>query len=201
MSINRWIWTKRWNIYKIEHYSVIKKEWNDVIYSNMDGPRDYYTKWSKSVQSLICVQLCDPMDCSTPGLPVHHQLLELTQLMSIESLMPSNHFTLCHPLLLSSNFPASGFFLRSQFFAWGEHSIGASASVLPMHIQGWFPLGFTGLISLLSKRLSRVFSSITVQKASILQCSAFFMVPLSHPHVTTGNKPTALTLWTFVSEV
>ena len=80
----------------------------------------------------------------------------------------------CHPAISSSvipfsclqSFPASGSFPMSQFFASGGQSIGvsASASVLPMNIQGWFPLGLTGWISLLSKGLSRVFSSTTVQK-------------------------------------
>ena len=56
-----------------------------------------------SVQLLSHVRLCDPMDCSTPGFPVHHQLPELLKLMSIESVMPSNHFILCHPLLLLSS--------------------------------------------------------------------------------------------------
>ena len=87
--------------------------------------------------------------------------------MPIESVMRSNHLILCHLLLLlPSIFPASGSFPMSQFFASGGQSIGASASasVLPMYIQGWFPLGLTGLISLLSKGLSRVFSSTTVQR-------------------------------------
>ena len=59
-----------------------------------------------SVQLLSALTLCDPMDCSTPGLPVHHQLLELAQLKSIESVMPSKHLILCHPLLLPSVFPS-----------------------------------------------------------------------------------------------
>ena len=81
----------------------------------------------------------------------------------------------CHPTISSSvtpfsscppSFPASGSFPLSQLFPWGGQSIGASASasVLPMNIQGWFPLELTGLISLQSKGLSRVFSSTTVQK-------------------------------------
>ena len=85
-----------------------------------------------------------------------------------------------------------------QFFALGGQSIGASASVLPMNIQDWFPLGLTGLISLLSKGLSRVFSNTTVQKH--LQHSAFFIVQLSHLYVTTG-KTIALTRWTIVGKV
>ena len=89
----------------------------------------------------------------------------------------------------------------SQLFSLSAQSIGTSASisVLPVNIQGWFPLGFTGLISLLSKAFSRVFSNHS-SKASFVQCSAFFMVQLSHPYMTTG-KTIALTIWTFVGKV
>ena len=79
------------------------------------------------------------------------------------------------------------FFPVSRLFTSCGQSIGASASVLPMNIQGWFPLGLTGLISLLPKRCSRVFSSTTLW-SSILQCSAFFMVQLSHLYMTTRTK-------------
>ena len=97
-------------------------------------------------------------------------------------------------------FPASGSFPVSQLFTSGGQSVraAASASVLPMNIQDLFPLGLTGLISLLSKGLSRVFSSTTVWKH--LWGSAFFMVQLSHLYTTTG-KTIALTKWTFVSKV
>ena len=102
----------------------------------------------------------------------------------------------CHPTISSSvvpfssclqSFPASGSFARSQFFASGGQSIGASASasVISLNTQSWFHLGLTGLISLQSKGLSRVFSNIG-SKASI-QHSAFFIVQLSHPYVTTGK--------------
>ena len=85
--------------------------------------------------------------------------------MPIELVMPSNHLILCHPFSSCPQFfPASGSFPVSWLFASCGQNIGASASVLPMNIQGWFPLGFTGLISLLSKGLSRVFSNTTVQK-------------------------------------
>ena len=113
-----------------------------------------------------CPTLCDPMDCSTPGFAVHHQLLELAQTC------PSSWW--CHPTISSSvvpfssclqSFPESASFQISQFFAPGGRSIGVSAStsVLPMNIQDWPPLGWTGWISLQSKRLS-VFSNTTVQK-------------------------------------
>jgi len=102
------------------------------------------------------------------------------------------HSTISYPVVPFStclqSFPASGSFPMSQFFESGGQSIriSALASVLPMSIQDWFPLGLTGLISLQSKGLSRVFSNNHISKASILQCSAFFMVKLSHPYMTTG---------------
>ena len=115
----------------------------------------------------------------------------------------------CHPTISTSvihysclqSCPASGSFPMSQFFASDGQGIGASAtaSVLSMNIQNWFPLGLTGWISLQSKGLSRVFSNTTA-KASILQCSAFFKVQLSHPYLTIG-KTIALTKWTIVGKV
>ena len=112
-----------------------------------------------------CLTLCDPMGCSMRGFTVLHHLLELAQTQV--------HW--CHPTVSSSvvpffsclqSCPASGSFLMSQLFASGSQSIGASASasVLLMNIQDWFPLGLTGLISLQSRGLSRVFSNTTVQK-------------------------------------
>ena len=91
----------------------------------------------------------------------------LLKLMSTDSMMPSNHLILCRPcLLLLSIFPSSGSFPVSQLFTSGSQSIGASASasILLMSIQDWFPSGLTGLISLQSKGLLRVFSSTAVQK-------------------------------------
>ena len=91
----------------------------------------------------------------------------LLKLMSIVSVMPSNHLILCCPLFLPpSIFPGISFFSNEWFFTSSGQSIGvsASASVLPMNIQDWFPLGLTGWIFLQSKRLSRVFSNTTIQK-------------------------------------
>ena len=87
--------------------------------------------------------------------------------MSLESVMLSIHLILCHPpFFCPQSFPASGLLPMSWLFASGGQSIGvsASASVLPVTIQGWFPLGLTGLVSLQSKGLSGVFSSTTVRK-------------------------------------
>ena len=121
--------------------------------------------------------------------------------MSIKSMMDIQS---SHPLsspFPALSFPASGSFQISWIFASGGQSIGASAfaSVLPMNIQDWFPLGLTSLISLQSKGLSRVFSSTTI-KVSIVRYSAFFMLQLSHQYMTTG-KTIALTTWTFISKV
>ena len=127
--------------------------------------------------------------------------LILFKLMSIESVMPSNHLILCRPLLLlPSIFPSINVFSSESAFCirWPKYWSFTSAQVLPMNIQSWFPLGLTGLISLLSKGLSRVFSSTTVWKH--LWWSALFMVQLSHPYMTTG-KTIALTIWTFVGKV
>ena len=100
------------------------------------------------------------------------------------------------------SFPASGSLLMSRLFRSGGQSIGGSvsASVLPMNTQDWSPLGWTGWISLQSRGLSRVFSNTTVQEHQPLRCSAFFIVQLLHPHMTTG-KNIALTGWNFVNKV
>ena len=93
--------------------------------------------------------------------------LSLLKLMSIESVMPSNHLMLCHLLLLlASIFPSIRIFSNESALHISDQTIGASASasVLPMNIQSWFPLGLTDLISLLSKGLSGVFYSTTAQK-------------------------------------
>ena len=113
-----------------------------------------------------CPTLCNPMNRSTPGLPVRHQLSEF-KLPSIESAMPSNHLICCRPLfLVPSNFPSIRDFSNESALCtrWPKYCSSASASVLPMNIQDWFPLGWTSWISLQSKGLSRVFSNATVQK-------------------------------------
>ena len=131
------------------------------------------------------------MDCSTPGFAVPHYLPEFTQVhvhCIVDAIQTSQ------PLLLSS---PSAFKLsqhQGRLFALGGQSIGASASVLPMNTQDWFPLGLTGWISLQSKGLSSLQHHSS--KASILWHSAFFMVQLPHPYMTTG-KTIALTLQHF----
>ena len=145
------------------------------------------------VRSLSCVQLI-----VTPWTAARQASLSFTiswnllKLMSTESVMPSNHLFLCYPFSsYHHSFPTSGSFPMSWLFPSSSQSVGssASASVLPMNIQGWFLLGLTGLISLQPKGLSRVFFSHT----SNTFCSAFFMVQLSHLYMTTG-KIIALTI-------
>ena len=149
----------------------------------------YSVMFSSVTQS--CSTLCDPMDCSTPGLLIHHQLPVLTQTHVHwvgDAIQPS------HPVIPFSfrlqAFPASRCFQMSQLFTSDGQSIGVSASttVLPMNIQDWFPLEWTGWISLQSKGLLRVFSNTTVQKHQ------FFGAQLSsqsnfHIHTWLLEKP------------
>ena len=139
-----------------------------IQYDARELPNKTVVCIGQSVQSLSCVQLF-----AAPWTAAHQALLSITSSWSLLRLMPTNCW--CHPAISSSvspfsscfqSFPASGSFLRSQFFASGGQSIvvSASTSVLPMNIQHWFPLWLTGLISLQSKGLSRVFSNTTVQK-------------------------------------
>ena len=124
------------------------------------------------------------MDRRTAYFPVFHQLPELAQTHIHQVGVPSNHPIFCHPLLLLlSILPSVRIFSKSHCFTSGGQSIGASASasVLPMSIQDQFPLELTGLISLQSKGLSRVFSNTTVQKHQF--CSTqLFLEFNSHIH-------------------
>ena len=131
-----------------------------------------------------CPTFCDPMECCTPGFPVHHQLLDLAQ-THVHWVSDAIHFSSCF-----QSFPASGSFPISQLFSSGGQNIGVSAlaSVLPINIQNGFPLGLTGLISLLSKALSRVFSSTTVQKHQFFGAQLFLWYN-SHIHTWLLEKP------------
>ena len=132
-----------------------------------------------------CPNLCDPMNCSTPGLPVHHQLPEFTQTHVYQvgdAIQPSSSvvpFSSCPQSL-----PASESFPMSQLFTWGGQSIGVSAlaSVLLKNTQDWSPLEWTGWTSLQSKGLSRVFSNTTVQKHQFFGTQ---LSPQSNSHIHT----------------
>ena len=144
-----------------------------------------------------CPILCDPMNCSTPGLSVHQQLPEFTQIQVhrvSDAFQPSYPLSSPSPPVFNS-FQASGSFKMSQFFPSVGQRFGASAlaSVLISFRMDWLDLlAVQGTL----KSLLQCHNS----KASICHCSAFFMVQLSHPYMTTG-KTIALTRRTFVSKV
>ena len=151
----------------------------------------------------LCPTLCDHMDCSMSGLPVHHQLPEFTQIMSIELVMPSNHLILCHALL----------FLPSIF---RSNRVFSNESALCIRWPKYWSLSFNispsnehpGLISFRMDRLDLLAVQGTLKgllqhhssKASVLRCSAFFTVQLSYPYMTT-RKTIAWTRQTFVGKV
>ena len=165
-------------IHSFMHYALQVQEENTIQFSPV---------------SQSCPTLHTPMDhstrhpCPSPALGVYSNSCPLSWW--------------CPPTISFSVVPFSS--SLQSFPASGGQSIGASASAsvfIIMNIQDWFPLGLTGLISLQTKGLSRVFSNTTVQKSSILWHSAFFIVRLSHPYMTT-EKTIALTIWTFVDKV
>ena len=142
------------------------------------------------------------MNSSTPGLPVHHQLLEFTQLTSIESVMPSSHLILGRPLLLPPISPSIRVFFSESVLhiRWPKNwtfsfNIGPSnehSGLISCRMDWLDVLAVQGTLKSLLQHHS--------SKASILWCSAFFIVQLSHPYMTTG-KSIALTRWTFVDKV
>ena len=159
-----------------------------------------HVQFSSVTQS--CPSLCDPMDCSTPGFPVHHYSQSLLKLMSIELVMPSNHLILCHPLfLLPSIFPSFRIFskdsvLRIRWPKYWSFSFSISPSneysgLISFRIE-WFDL-------LAVQGTLKSFLQHHSSKASILQCSAFFIVQFSHPYMTT-RKTIALTRQTLLAK-
>ena len=141
--------------------------------------------------SQLCPTLCDPMNHSTPGLPVHHQLPKFTQTHVHESMMPSSHPILCHPLLLLPPiFPSIRVFSNESALCirWPKY-LSFSFNISPSS-------GYSGLISFRRDWLDLLAVQGTLKsllqyhssKASILQHSAFFIVQLSHPYMSTGKK-------------
>ena len=147
-------------LFKTSKKFFFKAHWNIIFLSDI-----YSVQFSSFAQ--LCPTLCDPMDCSTPGFPVLHQFPELAQthVHQVGDAIKPSH-SLLSPSPVFSLSQCQSLFQMSQFFPSDGQSIGvsASASALLMNIQNWFPLGWTGWISLLPKRLSRVFSNTTVQK-------------------------------------
>ena len=150
-----------------------------------------FSQFSSVAQS--CPTLCDPMDCSMPGLPVHHPLPEFTQTHVHwvgDATQPS------HPVvpfyLLPSIFPSIRVFSNESVLhiRWPNIGVSVSTSVLPMNSQASFPLGWTGwILDLLAvQRTLKSFLQHHSSKASILWFSAFFTVQISHPYVTTEKN-------------
>ena len=151
------------------------------VEENFPENKEYFSSVMQSRPSL-----CNPTDCSTPGFPVHHQLLALTQThvhWVSDAIQPSYPTILLPP----SIFPSIRVFSNESVFHIRWPKYWSFASVLSMNIQGWFPLGLTGWISLQSKGLSRVFSNTTVRKH---QFFSFLYGPTLIPiHDYWGKKP------------
>ena len=168
------------------------------------GPTGYprmSVQFSSAAQ--LCMSLCNPMDCTTPGLPVHHHSQSLLKLMSIESVMSSYHLSLCCPLLLlPSIFPSIRVFFNESALQIRQPKYRSfSFSISPSNEYSGlisFRMNWVDLLAVQGtpKSLLQYHNS----KASILRHSAVFMVQLSHPHTTT-RKTIALTRRTFVGKV
>ena len=210
---------KMWYIYTMEYNSAIKKNkimsfaatWMDleIIILNEISQRKTNIIWYHlSVQFSHSVMFdCNPMDGSTSAFPVHHRLPEFTQTHAhwvSDAIQPSH--------LLSSPSPHAFNLSQHQgLFKWvsSSHQVAkvlelqlqhpSAKEILPMNIQDWSPLGWTGWISLPTKGLSSLLQHHS-SKASILQHSTFFIVLLSHPYMTTV-KTIALTRQTFAGKV
>ena len=176
----------------------IKKIINAVLVNQLSKNKikqkssDLY--WSVQFSSVAqsCPTLCDPMNHSTPGLPVHHHLPEFTQThvhQVHDAIQPSHSLSSPSPPALNP-FPASESFPLSQLFAWGGQSTGASAlaSFLPKNSPGWSPSEWTGWISLQFNRLSGVFSHTTVQKHQFFSAQPSSQSN-SHIHTWPQEKP------------
>ena len=150
-----------------------------------------------------CPTVCDPMNRSMPGLPIHHQLQSLPKLMSIESVMPSNHLILCRPLLLLPSI-----FLSIRVFSnesalcirWPKYW-SFTFNIIPSNeLPGLISFRMDWLDLLAVQGILKSLLQHHSSKASILLHSAFVIVQLSHPYMTTG-KTITLTRWTFVGKV
>ena len=163
--------------------------------------RSCSVQFSSVTQS--CQTLCDPMGCSTLGFPVHHQLPSLLKLMPIDSVMPSNHLVLCHPLLLlPSIFSSIRVFSNESALCmkWPKYW-SFSFSIIPSkEIPGLISFRMDWLDLLAVQGTLKSLLQHHSSKASILRHSAFFTAQLSHPYMTTG-KTIALTRRTFVGKV
>ena len=150
-------------------------------------PNNFFS-FSSVAQS--CPILCDPMNRSTPGLPVHHKLPEFTQTSIIESVMPSSHLILCRPLLLLPPIPPSIRLLSNEptlCMRWPKYWSFSFSSISSKEIPGLISFRMDWLDLLAVQGTLKSLLQHHGSKASILQRSAFFTVQLSHPYMTTGN--------------
>ena len=162
---------------------------NNVSFPRNCSHYDFFLNYV-AVQLLSCVWLCDPMVlqqdrllCPPLSLRVCSDSCPLSWWCCLTISPSAASFSSC-----PQSFPTSGYFPKSRLFISGGQSIGASASVLPMNIQGWFPLGLTGLISLQSKRLSGVFSNTIVQKHQFFSSQPSSLSSF-HIHILLLEKP------------
>ena len=181
-------WPKYWSFsFSINEYSGLiffRIDWFDVL--GLQGTLESLLhRLTMNLSSVNSVQsLSRVLLFATPWTAAHQASLSITKsqsllkLMSLESVMPSNHLILCCPLFLPQSFQASGTSPMTQFFASGGQRIGVSASA-SMNIQDRFPSGWTGLISLQSKGLSKVFSNTTVQKYQFFGAQFSYNSPVS----------------------
>ena len=154
---------------KVASDNSLYSKWCVVVVQSLSQLLLFVTPWTAACQDFLSFTIS----------------WSLLKLMFIESVMPSNHLILCHPLLhLPSVFPSIKVFSNIKVFSSvsGDQSIGASALLLPLNIQGWFLLRLTGLISLQFKGLSRVFSNTTVQKHQFLSLSLLYGPTLTSMH-------------------
>ena len=156
-----------------------------------------------SVQFSLVLSLCDPMDCSTPGLPAIVNSWRLLKLMCIELVMPSNHIIICHPLLLlPSIFPSIRVFSSDSalHIKWPKYWSFCFNFNPSNEYSGLISFRMDYLDLLAVQRTRKGLLQHHSSKASSFWCSTFFIVQLSHPYMTTG-KTIALTRWTFVGKV
>ena len=175
-------------MFRLQHFQMFKLDLENAEGPNCQHrldhrkskrvPENIYFCFTDYVKDFDCVQfssvtqscptLCDTMNCSTPGLPVHHHPPEFTQTHDhrVSDAIPAISSSVIPFSSCPQSLPASGSFPMSQLFAWGGKNTGVSAlaSFLPKNTQGWSPLEWTGWILLQSKGLPRVFSNTTVQK-------------------------------------
>ena len=176
-----------------EIYQIVSQDMNKWLkpynFHNLCNFLWVYNEAIDSVQSLSCVRLL-----ATPWTEACQIFLSITnsgsllKLIPIESVVPSNHLNFCRPLLLlPSIFPSSRVFSNESVIC-SSIGVSASASILPMNIQDWFPSQWTGWISLQSKGLSRVFSNTTVQKDQFFD-TQLSLQSNSHIHIWPLEKP------------